>query len=56
MRLCAKSIYCPQCRTLVKGIEHRDEAELHRTNVLCSRCGTLLHSGNGATWRYVKSA
>jgi RNase P subunit RPR2 len=54
MRLCAKSIYCPQCRELVRGLEQQDEVDPHRTNIVCSKCGRPLHVGNGVTWRYVR--
>ena len=56
MKLCPKRVHCPACGRLVKGREHRVEGEANRIEIMCSRCGKLLHVGNGVTWKYLRDA
>lgn len=56
MKLCLKRVYCTACCRLVRGRDHRAQGDTNRVEIICCRCGKLLHAGNGLTWKYVRDS
>ena len=50
MKATIKKIYCNSCQRLVRG---REEHTNGSRRIVCPRCGRVLWSWSGLTWRYV---
>jgi RNase P subunit RPR2 len=52
MKMMIKKTYCPVDKRLVKGQEQRVNDSI---KIVCPRCGTVLWTKEGWSWRYTKA-